>query len=84
MSDDLARIQRGHNHGLMIAGYSGVKQAVSSLKTALNYVEYAARGGIPGNSPAISMQQIEADLREILARVEAVNARYSTETREAA
>lgn len=79
MSDDFARIQRGHNHGLMLAGYSAVTHAVRSLDAALFSVEFAARGGIPTNGPAISMAEVEASVREILARIEAVNARPSTQ-----
>lgn len=84
MSEEINRIQRGHNHGLMVAGHSAVTHAVRSLDAALFSVEFAARGGIPANSPAISMARVEADLREILARVEAVNARHPAETKEAA
>lgn len=84
MSDDYVRVQRGHNHGLMVAGYSAVRHAVRSLDAALFSVEFAARGGIPTNGPSISMAEVEASLREILARVEAVNARHPAEAREAA
>lgn len=84
MSDDFTRHQRGLSHGLMIAGHSAVTHAVRSLDAALFSVESAARNGIPANSPAISMQSVEADLRAILARVEAVNAPAAAETKEAA
>lgn len=85
MSDDFERIQRGHNHGLMVAGYRGVTNAVSSLDDALRFVEFASRGGIPTTGPVMSMARVEEDLRKILARVEAVNARRpAIETKDAA
>lgn len=88
MSDDFEpidrRIDRARNYGLMSAGHSAAAHAIRSLDAALFHVEQAARFGIPANSPLISMATIEADLREILARVEAVNARHPAETKEAA
>lgn len=73
MSDDSDRTDRARNYGLMIAGHSAVTHAVRSLDAALFSVEQAARFGIPTNGPTISMARVEADLREILARVAAVN-----------
>lgn len=84
MSDDFDLPDRSQSYGMMIAGHSAVTHAVRSLDAALYSVERAARAGIPTNGPTISMARVEADLREILARVEAVNARRATETREAA
>ncbi|EHP94923.1 hypothetical protein [Methylorubrum extorquens] len=84
MSDDPSRIDRARNYGLMIAGHSAVTHAVRSLDAALFSVEQAARSGTLTNGPVVKMATIEADLREILARVEAVNARHPAETKEAA
>lgn len=84
MSDDLERIDRARFFGFMSAGHSAAVHAVRSLDAALFHVEQAARFGIPTNSPLISMEEVEANLREILARVEAVNARRPAEAREAA
>lgn len=84
MSDDIERIDRARFFGFMSAGHSAAIHAVRSLDAAVLHVEQAARFGIPANSPLISMAEVEASLREILARVEAVNARPSTKAREAA
>lgn len=73
MSDDSDCTDRARNYGMMIAGHSAVTHAVRSLDAALYSVERAARAGIPTNGPTISMARVEADLREILARVAAVN-----------
>ncbi len=84
MSEASVFHQRGMAFGYMHAGFTAADHALNSLGSALRSIETGHRCGASPNEGGIQVSEIENRLREMLARVEAVNAPLAIETRSAA